>query len=813
MRKSIKSIMAFALAASLAASTLAPATTAQAASKQNVITKATYNDGSTVKYSYNKKGLVTKSVDSKSYKTDDTDVSIKTTTTYKYNKKNKISSKTAKTVTTVKYYNTDKTTGLTITGNQGTVTTTKTEVTKFTYNKKGLATQSETTTTTTKAGETTIDDNSIIGTEVKLPTGEIKYIAGYNRTALDGSNISNAWGKSANAYYYTGNIADTASTTTTKTTYTDNGNGSYTETVSSASSGNGYKTEYVESYYGKDNTGAALQIIPLTREDGPYTYTYVEDEYNQEQGTFVPTTKTVSGTGVYYKRADNGAIFYIGEGWTYVQGGFNNNKSTFSRTESVTITADPASKNESSDTTTTIKSDKTVTTTKYSYDKKKRVKKAVATTVATSSDSATRNTSSIEKDSSKDYVSSTKVDKEYKLDETNETTSVETTSYSYDKKGRAKKIVTSNDGKKTSTTVTSGDLGEDESISESGFDIDDFYDKYSSSGAKSVSVEHSYTNIYDNTSSTRSYKKTRSYDVNQETITTAVANGVKTTTTVPAVTKMTYSTSSSYVSSPSNDSSARTLSGTIDTTRYANGGTTSVDTYNIVSSSTNSGITTTNTTTGTDTNYEFDENGIAHGYVDKYTYTPNGGTPSENVNAYYTDGKTDSTDDDALAMTKIDAAKAGLTGAYQKVKTKTALATPSKETTTYAYDKNGNVKSAKASGTKTTIKYVKDETYGNDVYEFDADGEIQKCETVVTHKYTNKDAMENTVKKGTKNLTKVYTANTSTYDRSRESGSWIKKAAYTIKSKKASAAKVAKKQQWNIQNSKEDILNGQIGLN
>ena len=73
--------------------------------------------------------------------------------------------------------------------------------------------------------------------------------------------------------------------------------------------------------------------------------------------------------------------------------------------------------------------------------------------------------------------------------------------------------------------------------------------------------------------------------------------------------------------------------------------------------------------------------------------------------------------------------------------------------------------------------------------------------------------MENTVKKGTKNLTKVYTANTSTYDRSRESGSWIKKAAYTIKSKKASAAKVAKKQQWNIQNSKEDILNGQIGLN
>ena len=276
---------------------------------------------------------------------------------------------------------------------------------------------------------------------------------------------------------------------------------------------------------------------------------------------------------------------------------------------------------------------------------------------------------------------------------------------------------------------------------------------------------------------------------------------------------MTYSNSRSYVTSPSNNSSATTLSGTIDTTRYANGGTTSVDTYNRVSSSTNSGITTTNTTTGTNTYYAFDENGIAHGYVDKYTYTPNGGTPSEDVDAYYTDGKADSTYNSALAMTKIDAAKAGLTGAYQKVKTKAALATPSKETTTYAYDKNGNVKSAKASGTWTEIKPVKDETYDEYVYEFDAEGEIQLCETAVTHKYTDKDAMENTVKKGTKNLTKVYTISTGTSDRAKSSSSWLKRAAYTIKSKKASAASVAKKQQWNIQNSKEDILNGQIGIN
>ena len=41
MRKSIKSVMAFVLAASMIASTVAPAATASAASKVNVITKAT----------------------------------------------------------------------------------------------------------------------------------------------------------------------------------------------------------------------------------------------------------------------------------------------------------------------------------------------------------------------------------------------------------------------------------------------------------------------------------------------------------------------------------------------------------------------------------------------------------------------------------------------------------------------------------------------------------------------------------------------------------------------------------------------------
>ena len=192
------------------------------------------------------------------------------------------------------------------------------------------------------------------------------------------------------------------------------------------------------------------------------------------------------------------------------------------------------------------------------------------------------------------------------------------------------------------------------------------------------------------------------------------------------------------------------------------------------------------------------------------TTTFTGSTPSENSSASYYDGTKSYYNVDATV--KIDAAKAALeaTGTpYNKTVTKTALAEPSKSTTTYKYDKNGNVKSAKKSGTTTEIKTVQNETYGNPIYEWDAVGKIQPKQIAVTHKYTNNDAMENTVKKGTKVLTKKLTVSKSTTDRSSSSKSSLSRALFTIKGKKSSTASLVKKQQWIIQNGN---LNGQVGL-
>ena len=61
---------------------------AASSSKVQVVTKAKDNDGNTVKYSYNKKGLVSKSVSKQSWKEPDEDRSSTITTSYKYNKKN-----------------------------------------------------------------------------------------------------------------------------------------------------------------------------------------------------------------------------------------------------------------------------------------------------------------------------------------------------------------------------------------------------------------------------------------------------------------------------------------------------------------------------------------------------------------------------------------------------------------------------------------------------------------------------------------------------------------------------------------------------
>ena len=149
---------------------------------------------------------------------------------------------------------------------------------------------------------------------------------------------------------------------------------------------------------------------------------------------------------------------------------------------------------------------------------------------------------------------------------------------------------------------------------------------------------------------------------------------------------------------------------------------------------------------------------------------------------------------------------------YNETVTAAALATPYKSTTKYTYDKTGNVKTAKKSGTDVEVYTSVNEVYGNTIYAYDANGKPQEVQTTYTHKFTNNGTNENTVKAGTKNLTKVLKMSKSTYDRSKSSGYGLNgRIIYTLKAKKytSSNAKLVQKQQWMIQNGG---LNGVIGL-
>ena len=791
MRKGIKSVMAFALAATLAASTLAPAATASAASKVNVITKATYNSGSTVKYSYNKKGLITKSVSTSSSKDNDSDTSTTVTTTFKYNKKNKVSTKTAKTVKKVTTYETDKTTGLKIGAKQGTVTTTTTAVTNFTYNKKGLATQSVTTTTTGKTGSVTSTDKSTFITDDESDRRELsdgRILAGYNYYKADGTE--NDENTVANAYYYEGSAATTEGVSTTTTTYTDNGNGTYTETSTTTRTSAGYKTEPVKTYYaviGKYVNGVDTEtVIPVKYSEDGFEGEREESHYDSDKEEYV--TSKVKYT-YYYQTADGKDPYYALDG--------SQVKKTFSITEKVVITADPTVTSTSTSTDTTVNVGKSVTTTKYTYDKKKRVKKAVATTVGTG-ETTTNSSYSSNSTGNRKYgktESKTESKTEYtdKSKSTNNSTYTVTTTYTYDKKGRAKKVITSDDGIGNYTNTNSG-----------GF----WYN--SSNYDYSVSADHSTYN-YESTSTDSDGKKTTvSYSYNfgdayPTTTTYANVGGTQTTTITYNPYKFTYN----YSKTDENGTITRAM--TDDVTHYGNGGSKKDQTYTNTYAYTNN-TNDSRTVTGTSTEYSFDKDRKSNGnsYTRKTTYTNGTTAPYEDSGAYYNDGKDSSYD--VAAMTKIDAAKTALeaTGTvYNDTETKTVLATPNKNTTTYAYDKKGNVKSAKSSETRTEIEDVKNEAYGNTIYEFDAAGKIQPKEIAVTHKNTGKDAMENTVKKGTKVLTKKLTVNKHTYDRSSSSRSYLSRVLFTIKGKKSSTASLVKKQQWIIQNGD---LNGQVGL-
>ena len=153
----------------------------------------------------------------------------------------------------------------------------------------------------------------------------------------------------------------------------------------------------------------------------------------------------------------------------------------------------------------------------------------------------------------------------------------------------------------------------------------------------------------------------------------------------------------------------------------------------------------------------------------------------------------------------VAAAAAGAEGSYTYTVTKSVNATPSKATTTYKYDKNGNLKSATTKASNTRTKNLVDATYGNTIYTYDdVSGELITIDTSYTvnskNKYTYDTALKNSK---SKRLKKKLTMSKSSSDTSSSSGySLSGRSTYKIKSKKvkSSLAKTVELQQWLIQN-------------
>jgi hypothetical protein len=234
--------------------------TANAASKTPLVTKAVSDDGTTVKYSYNKKGLVKKAVRTVSDSSASSDWVGKTATTYKYNKKNKIKSETKTFTSTSTDYKTDNTTHKQRGESKGTTVYKNTSVTNYTYNKKGLATKAITTSTDTWSGST---------------TNSQKYLSYKGHRIYDKlSNGTYGYWDDIEEVFVPIDIGQAETKTSWDTTaYTDNGDGSYTESVTNST---GYskvgthkkQTVTTSSYtYKKKNVKTATVSRVVTTED------------------------------------------------------------------------------------------------------------------------------------------------------------------------------------------------------------------------------------------------------------------------------------------------------------------------------------------------------------------------------------------------------------------------------------------------------------------------------------------------------------------------------------------------------------------
>lgn len=679
--------------------------------------------GDSTKYTYNKKGFVTKAVSKYTRKYSDSDSIETITTTYKYNKKNRITTKTTKNVKKETTYKTNKTTGKSTGKSLGTVTTTTTDVTKYTY-KKGRATKAVTTSTTIKSGSITETDVSLDLENVKqLSNGN--YIAGYNDRNTDGSYVDE--NTSANAYYYTGNIGAAAYTTTVTTSYKNNGNGTYTETVSTVSNGANFKETPKESSY-----------------------------------------KTADGE-------------------------------TFTRIDSVNVElvsgGTPSSYNA---TTSKIITDKDVTTTTYKYDTRKRVKQANISTVSTNNESVTESTNHTYSYSDTTYIWDEATEEDKALDYTATYKNASSNSYSNSstkKSSQVEKYSYNKKNLKTKTIVTDKGVQNSKEVYVSG---------------RENSSEES-SRVYADGSKSSS-KETMTYSGTNDTTTTVYANGTRTETT----TKNPY-TCVSVENNTERDGSTSTSNVTTNYTFYKNGGSM------VVTSNKENGKYADGETYVSDresTRYAYDESGSKYAETTTTTRTT---TPASDeaytysyINSVYNDGNGEKEyydkwddevyTDDAAIKAAAEKANAGLTATgtpYVKAQSKAAKAKPKKTTTKYTYDTQGNLKTAKTTENWTEVESLRNETYGNTIYEYNSEGKTEEVETTVAHTYKSNKTKENKVKTGTNRVKSATTVSTSSSDRSTPSYAVGGRVTYTLSSKtiaKKAVRSDVELQQWMIQN-------------
>lgn len=326
--------------------------TVSAASKSKVytVTKEKNTEGDTVKYTYNKKGLVTKSVAKWTSKDSNSDTVNTVTTTYKYNKKNRVSKKVVKDVTKETYYNTDNTTGK-ITTPQGTVTTTDTYTTKYTYNKKGLAKKSVTTKETTMSGSyTSTDKNRAFSAEYVMNNGQL--IADWDWVEDEATHKYNKVYK-----YWTGAVNDAVSDSTRTVTYVSTGKGQYKEIIENTDTNANYSVDYA-NYVVSPGTDGHRVLSSYTKKEYDFadsvktTTTYKYDKKKRVKSAV--STEVTTGNSVDY--ADIGSVrreVKYADGSSYV----STDSSPVTRKETVTKKI----------------------TEKYSYDKKGHAKKLITT--------------------------------------------------------------------------------------------------------------------------------------------------------------------------------------------------------------------------------------------------------------------------------------------------------------------------------------------------------------------------------------------------------------------------------------------------